>query len=187
MADGGLIFSLLPMDSMFGANDEKVWRESELLAKNTLLSVVSFPDELFYPAAMKQVIGVFVRKGFPHPERQSVFWARIVNDGHIKVKSKRLLASEMRPPRNAEDDLLGLLPQLRNFLVHPGSFNINVPMRSKTAPIDFSDPLLELLPEAYLDGPPLTEQGIENEIDRMVRESAAFAIRHPSLWDTDND
>ena len=91
MEDGGFLFSLLPMDAMFGAHGEKVWRESELLAKHTLLSVVTFPDELFYPAAMKQVVGVFVRKGFPHPQDQPVFWARVGYDGHLKVKSKRLL------------------------------------------------------------------------------------------------
>ena len=185
MADGGLLFSLLPLDCMFGANDEKVWRESELLAKHTLLSVVSFPDELFYPAAMKQVVGVFVRKGFPHPAKQPVFWARVAADGYIKVKSKRLLASAMRPPRMSEDNLPGLLPQLRNFLVHPASTSVNEPMRCKTAPIDFSDPLLELLPEAYLDGPQLTEQGIEDEIDRLIRETAALAMRNPDLWDAD--
>ena len=137
MPDGGLLFSLLPLDCMFGANDEKVWREHDLLADNSLLAVVSFPDELFYPAAMKQVIGVFIRKGFPHPKKQPVFWARVADDGHIKVKSKRLLASEMRPPRQCNDDLPDLLPKLRSFLAHPQSVKVNEPMRYKTAPIDF--------------------------------------------------
>ena len=41
MADGGILFSLLPMGCMFGANEEKVWRETELLARNTLLAVIS--------------------------------------------------------------------------------------------------------------------------------------------------
>ena len=181
MPAGGLLFSLLPLDCMFGANDEKIWRESELLAKHTLRAVITFPDELFYPAAMKQVIGVVIRKGFPHPANQPVFWARVANDGHIKVKSKRLLASEMRPPRHCDNDLPTLLPLLRNFLNHPESVSVNEPMLCKTAPIDFSDPLLEMLPEAYLDGPPITEQVIEDEIDRLMRETAAFAIRHPSL------
>ena len=187
MADGGLLFSLLPLDCMFGANDERVWRETDLLARHTLLSVVSFPDELFYPAAMKQVIGIFVRKGFPHPQDQPVLWARVADDGHIKVKSKRLLASEMRPPRQCVNALPDLLPQLRNFLNNPETFSVNEPMLYKTAPIDFTDPLLELLPEAYLDGPPLTEKGIENEVDRLMREITAFAVRHPNLQDANDE
>ena len=184
MPAGGLLFSLLPLDSMFGANDEKVWRASELLTNHTLRAVITFPDELFYPSAMKQVVGVVIRKGFPHPESQPVFWARVANDGHIKVKKKRLLASEMRPPRHCDNDLPVLLPLLRNFLNNPESVSLNEPMLCKTSPIDFSDPLLELLPEAYLDGPPITEQLIEGEIDRLMRETAAFAVRHPGLGGT---
>ncbi len=187
MEDGGILFSLLPMDSMFGAHAERVWREDELLAKHSLLSVVTFPDELFYPAAMKQVVGVFVRKGFPHPKDQPVFWARVADDGHLKVKSKRLLASEMRPPRHCDDDLPALLPHLRNFLTQPGVVGVNEPMFYKTAPIDFEDPLLELLPEAYLDSPPLSEKNIENDIERLMRETAAFMIRHPGLTDAEDD
>ena len=58
MEDGGILFSLLPLDCMFAARAEKVWRESELLAKHTLLAVLTFPTELFYPSASKQVAGV---------------------------------------------------------------------------------------------------------------------------------
>ena len=73
MADGGVLFSLLPMDTMFGAHEEKTWREQILLGRNTLLAVISFPDELFYPTALKQVLGVIIRKGFAHPREQPVF------------------------------------------------------------------------------------------------------------------
>ena len=177
MEDGGLLFSLLPLDCLFGANAEKVWRESELLANHTLLAVVTFPKELFYPSASKQVAGIFVRKGFPHQERQSVFWARVVDDGHIKVKRKRLLASEMRPPRTCGDDIPEVLQRLRHFLVHPESFNVNVPMRYKTAPIDFKDSSLELLPEAYLDSPEPTIEQLGMEMEQLSRITAAYLVR----------
>ena len=72
MTDGGILFSLLPMDSMFGSRDEKTWRSDELLKKHTLIAVVSFPDELFYPAAQKQVVGMVVKKGFAHPRAISI-------------------------------------------------------------------------------------------------------------------
>lgn len=177
MADGGVLFSLLPMDTMFGSNEERIWRETELLTKHTLLAVISLPHELFYPAAMKQVVAVIIRKGFPHPKSQPVFWARIDEDGHLKVKSRRLEASEMRPPRLAASDIPDVLPHLRNFVANPSGTSINKPKLCKTTPIDFKDPLLELLPEAYLDSPIPTKQEMEAEIDRMARETAALFIR----------
>ena len=178
MEDGGILFSLLPLDCLFAAHAEKVWRESELLAKHTLLAVLTFPTELFYPSASKQVAGIFVRKGFQHPSKQAVFWARVIDDGHIKLKKKRLLASEMRPPRICRDDMPELLPHLRNFLVHPESVSVNEPMRWKTAPIDFADPSLELLPEVYLDSPEPSLEDIGYEMDQLARITAAYMVRH---------
>jgi type I restriction-modification system DNA methylase subunit len=177
MADGGLLFSLLPLDAMFGAHDEKIWRVNDLLAKHTLLAVVSFPHELFYPAAQKQVVGVIVKKGIPHPKAQPVFWARIAHDGHLKLKSRRLPASELNPPREEPNDIVEVLPKLQTFVAHPESMSVNIPMLCKTAPIEFSDPLLELLPEAYIESAVPSEQEIEHALDELARETASFLIR----------
>ena len=177
MADGGILFSLLPMDCMFGAHDEKVWRKTDLLTKNTLLAVISFPDELFYPAAMKQVVGIVVRKGFPHPKNQPVFWARVANDGQVKVKKRRMDAADFRPPRTAQNDLPSVLPLVRNFITNPASVSVNQPMLCKTALIDFDDDLFELLPEVYLDSKVPTTEELEDEMERMAREIAAFLVR----------
>lgn len=178
MADGGLLFSLLPLDAMFGAREEKVWRSDELLRHHTLLAVVSLPDELFYPAALKQVVGVIIKKGAPHPREQPVFWARVEHDGHIKVKSKRLPASEMRPPRSEPDEIPSILPSLQAFIANPGSIDVNVPQLCKTAPIDFTDPILELLPEAYIDSKVPTKDELKRAIDNLARETASFMIRY---------
>ncbi len=177
MVDGGLLFSLLPLGAMFGAGAEKVWRRDELLPKHTLLAVVSLPDELFYPAAQKQVLCMVVKKGVPHPKTQPVFWARIAHDGHLKVKSRRLPASELKPPRYEKDDIKDLLPSLRSFVAHPDSVTGTVPMLYKTAPIDFTDPLLELVPEAYLDSAIPSQADLQNAVNQMVRETAAFLMR----------
>ena len=177
MADGKILFSLLPLGALFGARDEKVWRRDELLAKNTLLAVVSLPEELFYPAAQKQVAAIIVKKGIPHPKEQPVFWARIAHDGHLKLKSKRLPAGELRPPRTERDQLPEVLPLLQSFIAHPGTGNVNQPEFCKTMPIDYSDPLLELLPEAYLDTSPLTPEILHRAVDDMARQTAAFLVR----------
>ena len=177
MADGAVLFSLLPLDAFFGSRDEKVWRRDELLKAHTLLSVITMPDELFYPAALKQVAGIIVRKGMPHPKTQPVFWARIERDGHLKVKSKRLPASELRPPRKELDQIPLILNSLRNFVATPSSVTVNIPKLCKTAPIDFDDPLLELLPEAYLETEMPSAADLSNAVDSMVRETAAFLVR----------
>ncbi len=170
IADGGILFSLLPMDAMFGAREEKVWRTDELLRKHTLVAVISFPDELFYPAALKQVVGIIVKKGFPHPQKQPVYWGRINRDGHLKIKSKRLGASDMIPPRQEQDDSGKILPSLRTFVSAPGQSKVNTPMLCKTAPIDFSDPLLELVPEAYLDSVTPTTGEVLARLDLQIRD-----------------
>lgn len=177
MADGGILFSLLPLDAMFGARDEKVWRRDDLLQKHTLLSVVSLPHELFVPAALKQVVGVIIKKGVPHPKTQPVFWIRIENDGYMVLKKKRLRGQDMRPPRSVPDDITKILPSLRSFVAHAGSVNVNVPMLCKTAPIDFDDPLLELLPEAYIDSKPYTDAAVHSAMDALAREMACSLIR----------
>ena len=177
MADGGLLFSLLPLNAMFGAHREKVWRKDELLAKHTLLAVVTLPHELFYPAAQKQVLAILVKKGIPHPREQHVFWARVAHDGHLKVKKRRLAASEMVPAREEVDQIPRILPALRNFVTHPETITVNEPMMCKTAPIDFDDPLLELLPEAYLDSEVPSFDELRTAVDNMVRQTAAFLVR----------
>jgi hypothetical protein len=54
---------------------------------------------------------------------------------------------------------------------------VNEPLLCKTAPIDFDDPLLELLPEAYIDSKPITKAEIESAAEDLVRETASFLIR----------
>lgn len=177
MADGGLLLSLLPMDAMFGAHQQKVWRRDELLARHSLLAVVSLPNELFVPAALKQVVAVIVKKGVPHRSERSVFWGRIARDGHVMVKSKRLPAADLVPPRVEPDDVPTVLKHLKAFIAQPDGTDVNLPMLCKTAPINYADPLFELLPEAYLDSPVLTPIELETAVASMSRELAAFLIR----------
>jgi hypothetical protein len=47
----------------------------------------------------------------------------------------------------------------------------------KSAPIDYDDPLLELLPEAYVDSEPPSPDDLAKAVDDMVRETAAFLVR----------
>jgi type I restriction-modification system DNA methylase subunit len=173
MVDSGLLFSVLPMGAMFEQGEEKAWRENHLLKENTLLAVVTFPPELFHYTADVYTVGIFVKKGIPHPKSQKVFWARAIHDGMIKKKDKRL-----PDPTGAEpNDLATILPILRAF-IHDPSFSVNSePELYKVAPINPSDTSYELVPEAYLDSrtPSVTE--LKNEVDRLTREQVSYLIR----------
>ena len=62
MEDGGILFSLLPLDCLFAAHAERVWRQSELLAKHTLLAVMTFPTELFSHISQINPVGCAVSR-----------------------------------------------------------------------------------------------------------------------------
>lgn len=177
MADGGLLFALLPMGSMFGSGEEKTWRTHDLLLRHTLLAVISMPHELFYPAALKQVVGVVVRKGFPHPKGQPVFWGRIEEDGHVKVKSRRVAEEDMRQTRAVRDDTTEILGALQSFMANPSKARTSKPMVYRSCPVDFTDPLLELLPEAYIASKVPSPKEMEATVDQMARDTAAFLVR----------
>jgi hypothetical protein len=55
---------------------------------------------------------------------------------------------------------------------------VNIPELCKTAPINFSDPLLELLPEAYVDSRIPSNEMIFAEAEKLARETAAFLVRY---------
>jgi type I restriction-modification system DNA methylase subunit len=177
MEDGGILFSLVPLGAMFREGDEQVWRKSDLLAHNTLLAVVSLPERLFVPAANKQVLAIVVKKGTRHPEGQPVFWARVSHDGHLVVKSRRLPAADFDPPREEPNQLEGILPRLRAFVASPGTIQVNEPEFCKTAPIDFSDPLLELVPEAYIESRTPTAAELREAVDDLARETVSYLVK----------
>lgn len=169
MEDGGLLFSILPYSCMVKPRAFKVWRK-ELLRKNTLLSVVTFPQDLFYPVGV-YTVGVFVRKGIPHPRIQNVLWIRALTDGLLKSKGKRL------PSNRTSNDIEGIKDLLRAYLVNPSLAIENIHQFQKACPIDYDDTLLELVPEAYLDQSPPTEDQIRLLAESLTRESVAFLIK----------
>ncbi len=164
MADGGLLFAIVPLSVMTEGGRELAWRKNSLLAHHTLLSVVSLPEELFYPVA-NQTVAVVIKKGQPHPRSQPVLWGRIVNDGFRKSKGKRL-------PVGGTTDLDRLGPLLKAFLANPAHPVEPVPEFVKVQPVDYSDALLELVPEAYLD----SAIPDDKRLDEQVRENVAAIV-----------
>src|SRR3989344_7344210 len=157
MQDNGLLFSVLPYSCMVKSGSYLGWRK-QLLANNTLLSVVTFPDDLFYPIGVHSV-GLFVKKGVPHPKNQKVLWVRALNDGFLKKKGKRL-----ENPR-AKNDFPKIKDLLQSFIVNQNIKVENVPEFQKSSVIDYDDENLELIPENYLNEREITKEQLENEIE----------------------
>ena len=55
MEHGGVLFSILPYSVMVKPGEYLTWRRESLLAENTLLSVITFPPDLFYPIGVTTV------------------------------------------------------------------------------------------------------------------------------------
>lgn len=170
MQDEGLLFSVLPYSTMVKPHAYRQWRKYSLLPHHTLLAVVTFPIDVFYSVEVTTV-GVFIRKGIPHPEGQNVLWVRALNDGLLKSKGKRL------PSPRATDDLTAVNALVKAFIHNPGHVVENLHQFQRAVPIDFNDPDLELVPEAYLNQAHPTEDDIYQQLDVSIRNTLAYLIK----------
>ena len=84
MQDGMLLFSVLPYSCLVKSGSYLSWRK-RLLANNTILAVVTFPEDLFYPVGV-HTLGIFIKKGVPYERGSNVLWVRALNDGLLKRK-----------------------------------------------------------------------------------------------------
>ena len=169
MEDGGLLFSVLPYSALVKSGEYQEWRKN-LLTGNTLLSVVTFPPDLFYPVSV-HTVGIFIRKGVPHPKSQNVLWLRAINDGLAKSKGKRL------PDRAAGNDYPRLTPLLKAFIQNPEHPIRNTLQLQKACPIDFNDPLLELVAENYLDQAPPSDNELTVGMEAVLRDTVSYIVR----------
>jgi len=169
MQDGGLLFSVLPYSTMVKSGSYLEWRK-RLLENNTLLSIVTFPDDLFYPVGVHSV-GIFIKKGIPHPDDQNVLWVRALHDGFLKKKGKRL---EFERAKNDFPKVKGVI---QSFLINPKLNVQNIPEFQKSEKIDHNDKNLELIPENYLDEKEVNQERLEEEIEDLMRGNIAFNIK----------
>jgi len=169
MLHSGLLFCVLPYSAMVRSGEYRTWRKDKLLPSHTLLSVITFPGDLFYPVGVHS-LGIFVQKGIPHPKAQNVLWLRAVNDGLLKSKGKRL------PNVKAPNDLNTVGDLLRAFLANPKYPVPGIDRFQKACPIDFDDGFVELVPENYLDDAPATDDEIRAGMEQILRDTAAFLI-----------
>ena len=98
---GGLLFAVVPTTTMNSADNKRgeiTWRK-EILKRHTLLAVVKFPIDLFYPVA-KGTYGIILVAHKPHDMDSNVLWA-VLDDGKIKSKLKKQRIGNMDKCRDA--------------------------------------------------------------------------------------
>ncbi|WP_342269590.1 HsdM family class I SAM-dependent methyltransferase [Rickettsia endosymbiont of Orchestes rusci] len=167
MQDGGMLFVIIPISVMIEAS-LKNWRK-ELLKNNTLLSVVTFPQDLFNPSASVGTIGVFVKKGIPHNfDSQKVFFVRITYDGYKMKKGKRIKNSKV-PDMTLE---------LKAFMINQNLNFKDIPEVKKICLLDKNDKNIELVPENYIDGKIPTLEEIQNGIEDLIKSCACYIIKN---------
>ena len=170
MQDEGILFSILPI-SVLVEKGTKKWRKEVLLKNNRLLSVITFPEDLFYPISVG-TIGLFIQKGTPHNyEKHKVYFARCINDGFSKKKGVR----------KENDKVRNMLEEIKEELTLSIKDKLNqiknVPEFKKYCLIDKNDKNCELVAEAYLDSKIPTINEVEKGVEEMIREVVAFKIR----------
>lgn len=172
MQDSGYLFTVLPTSEMIAKGQYKKWRK-RLLEDNTLIAIITFPTDLFYPIGVNSC-GVIIQKGVPHPESQKVLWLRALHDGFVKRKGKRL---SPKPPLTEEDIITDYEEKVKSF-IKDRRFSIdNVPELCKLQEIDFSDSSLELVPEKYLDELVPSSEEIKEGIENLIRQTAAYLLQ----------
>lgn len=170
MEDGGLLFAIVPISVMV-ESASKEWRRNELLKNNTLLAVITLPEDLFNPSASVGTVGIFIKKGVPHNTKSKIFFGRGITDGFTMKKGKRLYN------KNNANSLRELTDALRSFIQNQNTPVKNIPELRKVCFLDSSDDNLELVPEVYIDTSlPYSEQ-IQSDVDLLVRETASYIIR----------
>ncbi len=170
MQDGGILFSILPI-SVLVEGAGKVWR-NELLKNNTLLSVITFPEDLFNPSASVGTVGIFIKKGVPHNfDVQKVYFARATTDGFKMKKGKRI------KNKNIPDRLSEIKEELKIFITDPKLPFKDIPELKKISFLE-KDEKLELIPEKYIDSKIPTTKELENSLDVMTKEVLFYIMKN---------
>lgn len=158
MVDGGLLFSVLPSSVMYSSGDYLAWRQ-RLLLNHSLLSVISFPTDLFYPQASVEAVMIIIKAKVPQGIQETL-WCRILNDGYKKLKRRRL-------PIEGENDIIRFKTEIRNFVLE-NSITLELPGIIQKKPIDYNDLSLELIPQNYLDNLDVTQDEIIKEMEQTL-------------------
>ena len=174
MQEGGLLFAILPYSELIGDGVALDWRRKKLLTENTLVAVVSLPEDLFYPVAGKHTCAIVMRSGIPHDFAEDVLWVQIIDDGYRKQKKKRTLKNPLN------NDLVKSEEFIAEF-VQEGVVPKSISRFVRAIAIDEDSPALELVPGVYLENKHCNLKELQVRIQEQLRGIIAFAIRNGSF------
>lgn len=167
---GGLLCAIIP-HSLLNEKDSAGWRRN-LLAKHTVLAVISTPTDLFYPTAISTDI-VLIKAHIPH--RGKIFYAHIDNDGFIIYRKKRI---------NRQGSQLTQI--LEYFRTRDTSYYHNEPLYHCYKELDSDDDICEFVPEYYLDSLPTDRNRLTKLVEQQLRDFCSFYIKFESSIDGKN-
>ena len=174
MQDGGILFAIVPISIMVEAS-QKNWRK-ELLSMNSLLSVMTFPKDLFNPSASVGTVGVFIKKGIAHKfDNQKVFFAIISHDGYKMKKGKRL-----KNPKTP-DITLKLRDEIKAFMTNQNFKFDDIPEIKKVCLLDKDDKYIELIPENYIDSKIPSLEEIQKGMEDLIKSCACYIIKNKNV------
>lgn len=167
MIEGGLLLTVLPVSVMYASGKELDWRK-RLLQANTLVAVISFPNDLFYPQASVEPVIIVIRKGSPHAEAGNCLFVRILDDGFIKLKKRRL-------PHGRPSQMSQLRGEIASFIRGGTPQEVDGIIQLKS--LALSDPHLELIPQQYLDNASLDVESLKIALSTAQSELVFQEIR----------
>ena len=92
---GGVMAAVVKA-GIFADDDNAQWRTA-FAKRHSVLAMISFPEDLFYPTAAPA--SIFIAKAhIPMQNNTEVFMARIQNDGFTKLKGKRVAVEGSQIP-----------------------------------------------------------------------------------------
>lgn len=138
----------------------KNWR-AEFLSKNQILGVITVPDELFYPTSATTVI-LITRPNTPHNGK--IWFGRISNDGYTIRRKKRIETEGSQLQKTI--DYFKTKQSEKGFSIY--------------TELDKNDPLVELVPEAYIESTEFDKDYINSKTEQLFREFTSFSLKFES-------
>jgi type I restriction-modification system DNA methylase subunit len=83
----GLVAAVV-YSGIFADEDHAGWRAG-FVSRHSLVAIIGLPEDLFYPTAAPTSI-IVAKAHVPQPDEESIFLARIWNDGFAKLKNRRV-------------------------------------------------------------------------------------------------
>ena len=167
MVEGGLLLCVVPISVMYASGKELHWRKNTLNF-NTLVAVMSFPNDLFYPQASVEPVIIVIRKGIPHEHLSKCLFVRISDDGFFKLKKRRL-------PHGKPNQLEILKSDIFSF-IHTGQSK-ETPGIIQAKSVDLNDSSLELIPQMFLDNAQLNINDLKKSLSTLQSELVFQQIR----------